>query len=143
MREWLIKDFGWKMFSVFLALAIWLTVHKILDESVSSPAVVPALPPNTVAMTFTNLPVLVVSAAADVREFQVKPSAVTITVRGQPEIVAALRASQIHALVDLTDIGAARGLPRRVDISMPAGVALVSIEPAEVSVVIPAQSKKQ
>ena len=143
MREWLIKDFGWKMFSVFLALAIWLTVHKILDESVSSPVVVPALPPNTVAMTFTNLPVLVVSAAADVRAFQVKPSAVTVTVSGQSEIIAVLRASQIHALVDLTDIGAAHGLPRRVDISMPAGVALVNIEPAEVSVVIPAQSKKQ
>jgi hypothetical protein len=143
MRDWFTKDLGWKLFSAFLALAIWLTVHKILDESVSSPAVVPALQPNTVAMTFTNLPVLVVSAAADVRQFQVKPHAVTVTVRGQPEIVATLRAGQIHALVDLTDIEAARDLPRRVDISMPAGVALVSIEPAEVSVVIPTQSKKQ
>ena len=141
MREWLIKDFGWKMFSVFLALAIWLTVHKILDESASSSAVVPVLQPNTVVTTFTNLPVLVVSAAADVRQFQVKPHSVTVTVRGQPEIVATLRAGQIHALVDLTDIGAARDLPRRVDISMPPGVAIVNIEPAEVSVVIPTQPK--
>ena len=142
MRDWLIKDFGWKMFSVFLALAIWLTVHKILDESVSSTGGVPSLQPNTVAMTFTNLPVLVVSAAADVRQFQVKPHDVTVTVKGQPEIVAALRAGQIHALVDLTDIEAARDLPRRVDISMPAGVALVNVEPEEVTVVIPAQPKK-
>ena len=142
MRDWLIKDFGWKMFSVFLALAIWLTVHKILDESVTSPTLVPALQPNTVAMTFTNLPVLVVSAAADVREFRVRPNAVTVTVRAQSAIAAALRADELHALVDLTDLEAARDLRRRVDISMPASVALVSIEPAEVSVVIPTQLKK-
>jgi hypothetical protein len=143
MRDWLIKDFGWKLFSVCLALAIWLTVHKILDESVSSPVVVPTLPPSPVATTFTNLPVLIVSAAADVREFNVKPNAVTVTVSGQPQIMAALQAGQIHALVDLTDIAAARDLRRRVDISMPAGATLVNVEPAEVNVVIPAQLKKQ
>ena len=143
MRDWFIKDLGWKIFSAILALAIWLTVHKILDESVPLPVVAPPLPPNTAAMTFTNLPVLIVSAAADVRQFTVKPNAVTVTVSGQPDIVAALRAGQIHALVDLTDIEAARDLHRRVDISMPAGVALVNVEPAEVNVVIPVQRNKQ
>ena len=142
MRDWFIKDFGWKLFSAFLALAIWLTVHKILNESAPSP-VVPPLPPGPVAMTFSNLPVLIVSAAADVREFQVKPNAVTVTVSGQPQIMAALQAGQIHALVDLTGIAAARDLRRRVEISMPAGATLVNVEPAEVSVVIPAQLKKQ
>jgi len=142
MRDWFTKDLGWKLFSVFLALAIWLTVHKILDESVPQPVFVPPPPPNPVAATFTNLPVLIVSAAADVREFNVKPNAVTVTVSGQPEIMAALRAGQIHALVDLTDIEAARDLHRPVDISTPTGVTLVSVEPAEVNVVIPAQRKK-
>jgi len=141
MRDWFIKDLGWKLFSAFLALAIWLTVHKILDESAPSP-VVPPLPPGPVAMTFTNLPVLIVSAAADVREFHVTPGAVTVTVSGQPEIMAALRAGQVHALVDLTDLEAARDLRRRVDISMPTGVTLLNVEPAEVNVVIPTQRRK-
>jgi hypothetical protein len=56
--------------------------------------------------------------------------------------MAGLRADQVHALVDLTDIEAARDLRRRVDISMPAGVTLVNVEPAEVDVVIPPQLKK-
>jgi YbbR-like protein len=142
MREWFIKDLGWKLFSVFLALAIWLTVHKILDESAPPPVVMPPLPPSPVATTFTNLPVLIVSAAADVREFHVTPNVVTVTVSGQPEIMAGLRESEIHALVDLTDIEAARNLQRRVDISTPAGVTLVNVEPPEVNVVIPTQRKK-
>jgi hypothetical protein len=142
MRDWLIKDSGWKLFSLVLAVAIWLTVHKILGESAPPPIVVPPLPPSPVAMTFTNQPVLIVSAAADVREFHVTPNVVTVTVSGQPEIMAALRESQVHALVDLTDIAAARDLHRRVDISMPTGVTLVNVEPAEVNVVIPPQRKK-
>ena len=142
MRDWFIKGLGWKLYSVFLALAIWLTVHKILEESAPPPIVVPPLPPSPVAATFTNLPVLIVSAAADVREFHVTPNAVTVTVSGQPEIMAALQVDQVHALVDLTDIEAARNLRRRVDISMPTGVTLVSVEPPEVNVVIPPQRKK-
>ena len=141
MRDWFTKDLGWKLFSIFLALAIWLTIHKILDES-APPVVVSPLPPSPVATTFTNLPVLIVSAAADVREFHVTPDAVTVTVSGRPEIMAALRADKVHALVDLTDIEAARDLPRPVDISMPAGVTLVNVDPAEVNVVIPPQRKK-
>jgi YbbR domain-containing protein len=142
MRDWFIKDLGWKLFSVFLALAIWLTVHKILEESAPPPVIVPSLPPSPVSMTFTNLPVLIVSAAADVREFHVTPNAVTVTVSGQPGIMAALRENQVHALVDLTDIEAARDLRRRVDITTPTGVTLVNVFPADVNVVIPAQRKK-
>jgi len=142
MRDWLIKDFGWKLFSLVLAVGIWLTVHKILEESAPAPVVVPPAPPSPVATTFTNLPVLIVSAAADVREFHVTPNAVTVTVSGQPEIMAALQVDQIHALVDLTDIEAARNLQRRVDISTPTGVTLVNVEPPEVDVVIPPQRKK-
>jgi hypothetical protein len=143
MRDWLIKDPGWKLFSVFLAVAIWLTVHKILEESVPAPVLVPpGLAATTLTNKFANLPVLVVSAAADVREFHVTPNAVTVSVTGRPEVMAALRAGQVHALVDLTDIESARDLHRRVDILVPAGVTLVNVEPPEVNVVIPTQRKK-
>ena len=53
MRDWVTKDLGWKLFSLFLAVGIWLTVHKIYEEPKAA----------TGPVTFGNLPVLVVSAA--------------------------------------------------------------------------------
>ena len=132
MRDWVTKDLGWKLFSLFLAVAIWLTVHKIYEEP--KPATGTATGDT---VTFGNLPVLVVSAASDVRDFRVAPSTVAVKVSGSSEVMADLQASQIHAVVDLTDVQSARELRRRVDVSMPPGVTLVSIDPPKVGVIVP------
>jgi YbbR domain-containing protein len=132
MRDWVTKDLGWKLFSLFLAVAIWLTVHKIYEEPKAATGMATG---DTV--TFGNLPVLVVSAASDVRDFRVVPSTVAVKVSGSSEVMADLQASQIHAVVDLTDVQSARELRRRVDVSMPPGVTLVSVDPPKVGVIVP------
>ena len=138
MRDWVTKDLGWKLFSLFLALAIWLTVHKIYEEpkTASGPAV-----GDTV--TFGNLPVLVVSTASDVRDFRVAPATVAVKVSGPPEIMADLQANQIHAMVDLTDIQSAGDLRRQVDVSTPPGVTLVMVNPIQVDVIVPLPPDKK
>jgi YbbR domain-containing protein len=138
MRDWVAKDLGWKLFSLFLAVAIWLTVHQIYEEpkAAAGPA-----PGNTV--TFGNLPVLVVSAASDVRDFRVAPAIVAVKVSGSPEVMADLQASQIHAVVDLTDVQSARDLRRRVDVSTPPGVTLVRVDPPNVGVIVPPPPNKK
>jgi len=138
MRDWVTKDFSWKLFSLFLALALWLTVHKIYEEPGAASGLVVG---NTV--TFGNLPVLVVSAASDVRDFRVAPATVAVKVSGPPEVMADLQANQIHAMVDLTDVQSARDLRRRVDISTPPRVTLVSVDPPKVGVIVPPPPDKK
>jgi YbbR domain-containing protein len=132
MRDWFTKDFGWKLFSFFLALGIWLTIHQIYEEPKTAAASVAGD-----KVTYGNLPVLVVSTAEDVRDFRVMPAVVSVTVSGSPEIMAVLQANQIRAVVDLTDIESGRGLRRKIEISMPPGVTLMSVEPSIVDVVVP------
>jgi YbbR domain-containing protein len=138
MRDWFTKDIGWKLFSLFLAVAIWLTVHKIYEEPRTASGSAVGYP-----VTFGNLPVLVVSAASDVRDFRVVPATVAVKVSGSPEVMADLQASQIHAVVDLTDVQSARDLRRRVDVSTPPGVTLVSVDPPKVGVIVPPPPNKK
>jgi hypothetical protein len=122
MRDLLIKDLGWKLFSLALAAAIWLIVQTIRNES---------------TRTFPNLPVLAVSASADVRDFKINPGTVEVAVSGRPDVMAALADKEIHATVDLTDIEAARDSRRRVDVSIPSGVTVIRVAPSYVDVVVP------
>jgi len=139
LRDWFIKDLGWKLFSVVLAVAVWLAVYKILGETGGSTE--PAI--GDKQTTYDDMPVLVVSAASDVRDFRVKPDAVTVTVSGAPNVMAILQANQIRAVVDLTGIESAKKLRRRVDVSLPPGVKLVSVNPSNVEVIVPPPPDKK
>jgi YbbR domain-containing protein len=137
MRDLFFKDFGWKIFSLLLAAGIWLTVHRILLESPE-----PATLGGASSLTYDNLPVLIVAAASDVHLYRVAPNTVSVTVRGSPDAIAVLQAKLIRATVDLTDIKSAGDLKRRVDVSVPSGITLVSIEPPKVGIIIPPSPAK-
>jgi YbbR domain-containing protein len=132
LRDWITKDFAWKLFSLFLAVAIWLIVHKIYEEPGNSSAMAGGS-----TVTFDNLPVLIVSTAADVRNFRVAPTMVKVTVSGSAEIMSRLQANNVRAVVDLTDLESAQDLRRLVDVSAPPGVTLVSVDPPRVAVIPP------
>jgi YbbR domain-containing protein len=130
MHDWLTKNFGWKLLSVFLALAIWLTVHKIREEPEASAA-------SGVGITYGDLPVLVVSAMADVHDVRIIPKKVDVKVSGPSDIMETLQANRIHAFVNLTGIDSAHDLQRGVEVSLPRGVTLISIDPPQLIVTIP------
>jgi YbbR domain-containing protein len=133
MRDWITKDIGWKVFSVFLALVVWLTVHNIYEEPGAATT-------RARENTYGDLPVLVVSEASDVHDFRVVPATVSVTVRGSPEAMSTLQANEIRATVDLTT---GKELRRKVEISTPPNVTLVSVEPSHVSVIVPLPPKNK
>lgn len=131
IRDLLIKDTGWKLFSLFLAITIWLTVKKINEEPV-------AVAGSTI--TFEALPVNMVSSASDVRAFQLSPRTVTVTFSGTPDVMDKLSPDQVRAMVDLTgvaNLASGRELSRLVEISAPAGVTLVALDPTNVTITQP------
>jgi hypothetical protein len=101
---------------------------------------VTSIPLVTAERTFSNLPVVILSSAEDARNLKVNPKEVEVTVKGDPKIVNALSGKEIRVLVDLTGIGAAHDLRKRIEVSTPAGVTQVAVEPQEVQVVYPPKS---
>jgi YbbR domain-containing protein len=135
MRDWLIKDFGWKLFSLLLAAFIWFTVHKIIEE----PKVAMASP-STSQMQYEKIPVFIVAAAADRHLFQLNSNTVSVTVSGPPPAMEALMRNQIRATVDLSDFNKdTASTSRPVDVSVPWGVTVVNVVPAEVQIIPPSQ----
>jgi hypothetical protein len=132
-RDLATRDLSWKLFSLGLATVLWFTVQAVRQESLSPPDQSDAWE----TRTFANLPVHLVSASADVREFRANPSTVQATVAGRPEIMAVLQPGEIHVTVDLGNSDAEENTGRRVEVSPPAGVALVRVLPQEVNIITP------
>ena len=130
-REWITRDLTWKLFSLILAVGLWITIHNLRE---TPEAVVPFATMNTA--TFTNLPVLAVSASADVHNAQLVPNVVAVKVSGPSDIMAGLQKSDVHVLMNHTGLDSARQLRRNVDVSLPPGVTLDRVSPAEVNVTI-------
>ncbi len=140
LRDIVTRDFGWKLLSLALAAGIWVTVKTVSSETATTASVNPLAAWKT--RPFTNLPVIVMSAAADPREFKVKPDTVDVTVRGSPDVIDGLAEKEIHVTVDLTGIESAQDLSKRIDVSAPPGVTLVRVVPPQVDVVVPPKKGK-
>jgi hypothetical protein len=138
LRHILFDDFPLKVFSLGLALLVWVTVSFAIAQKEALPG--PAHNGSSEVRTSFNLPVRVVSAAADARNFKVSPNRVEVTVRGEPRIVQGLQATDIRALVDVTGIDATHAAHTPVDVSVPTGITLVSVLPKDVQVILPSTS---
>ncbi len=133
LRELIFHDFLLKLFSLALAVLIWFTITEVQKEA--SP--LPRLTLNSEVRTFSNLPVVVMSAAQDVRSFKVYPSEVEVTVQGDAKILKTLTSKDIRVIVDLTGVEGSGGLRKRIEVSTPSGVTHVRVEPQEVEVRFP------
>jgi hypothetical protein len=130
LRDFLTQNVGWKLLSLGLAVAIWLTVKTAINERGTQSV-----------RTFNNIPAQIVSGTTDVRTFRVIPDTVSITVRARPEVIGVLTEREIHAFVDVTSADLSQNFNRRVQVATPIGITIVRVDPVEVAVEVPPRSE--
>ena len=126
LRNLILEDFWLKLFSLVLAVLIWLTVTFVSQKDV-----------RTAQRVFPNLPVAIVASTEDVHNFMVSPGQVEVTVQGDQNVLEDLQSAEIRAIVDLSGVGAAHDLRKRVEVAVPAGVTTMRVAPPEVHVIFP------
>lgn len=129
VRNLVVNDFWLKLFSLVLAVLIWLTVHFSINKDVSPwAALIGRSADETVLPVHVSVPVM------DARTVKVEPQDVQVTLRGDPKLLNGLRTNDVHAQVNLTDVESASGLRRPVEIVLPEGISYTHVKPAEVEV---------
>ena len=125
-RNLVAKDFWLKLFSLALAILIWLTVwFSNHGETSASPwLTLIGHPPDENVVT---VPVHVHAGTAN-------PPEVKVTLHGDSKVLKNLRAQDIRAQVDLTGVESASGLLRSVEIILPKGISYNRVDPEEVEV---------
>ena len=126
LRHVFLEDFLLKLFSLGLAVVVWLIVTFASQKEAG-----------TTPRVFYNLPVIVLSSAEDVRNFKVSPNEVIVTVQADAKAVQNLQSKDIRATVDLTGVAVAHDLHKRVEVSLPPGVTCMRVAPEEVQVIFP------
>jgi hypothetical protein len=121
-RHIFFDDFWLKLFSMALALLIWLVVSFSSGKDAVTERVFPAVP------------VQIVSTAADVRSFQALPDRIEVTVKGDYRTIENLQPKDLRVRVDLTGMEAARNQRQPVEVVVPAGVTCLKAAPREVQV---------
>ena len=143
LRNIFFRDFWLKLFSLVLAVLIWLIVWLFAIRKEAPPR--SPLGDHSVEHVFFDVPVMVMSAAADVRAIHVNPDHVAIKVRGDFDKLQLLdaklhndpTAKDVRAIVDLTDT--TLGGLHKIDVVVPPDVTLEQVDPDEVEVIRPSK----
>jgi YbbR domain-containing protein len=130
-RNLVVKDFWLKLFSLALAILIWITVYLSTNGETSNSPLLALIgrPPD---QTVLKVPVRLPTGAA--QQFSSDPADVKVTLRGAPQDLKALRTQDIQAVVDVTGVESANGLVRPVEIILPKGISYTRLEPETVEV---------
>ena len=123
------RDFWLKLFSFALASLVWFIINIAIKKDIS-PGTTLTLAATEVVLR--DLPIVVLSPAHEAPGFSVTPQSATVTLQGDAATVRKISNHDIRLLVDLTDESALKDLRRRIEVSTPAGVARVKVEPEAV-----------
>jgi hypothetical protein len=148
LRTFIEHNYWLKLFSLLLATLIWFIIRPLAIQTGKRPEAIQLQQPGTflpatgiVEGSFSRLPVMVLSSAADPRSFRIEPPEVSIEVSGPKDLMKDLTARDIQVLVDLTDLLVTRppgqltnAFARKLTVNTPPGVNLVRVEPSAVRI---------
>lgn len=115
-----IGDSLTKLFSLLLAILIWITISKTVIPNDINPA--PVVTTHPVQRTFDGVPITVMTAADDSRIFKVSPNTVTIKVSGDSAALEHLQTTDLDVFVNLTDVIDAKLLHKPIRVNAPRGI---------------------
>ncbi len=124
-RDFFVTNRWQKLFSLFLAVLIWLAVQ-------SGVTLAPDAAPGHGHSEFRDVPLLVLTPAADLGRYRTRPESVQVLLRGDPSVLKLVNSRTIEAFVSLAE-DSPMGT-RKIHVYPPAGTAVISVEPEEVLV---------
>ena len=131
LRDYVLKNFGWKVISLLLAALIWYNIHSSLPNEIQ----LSRNPVNRAATNeFPRLPITVLTDAADLHGYLVRPNFVKVIVTGNLALLKKLTAKDIQVFVNLTDLKETSETMQKINVFPPGGVTLVDVTPPVVRV---------
>ena len=124
LRQLVLHDFWLKLFSLALAVLIWVTLSIAKEGGLG----------NRTSIETYHLPIRVVSASSDVSRLRAVPDEVRVRVRGLTRQLQDLQAGDIRALVEVTGSEMGPGLHKRIGVTTRADITILEIVPEEVEV---------
>jgi len=125
LPEWLTRNFGWKVFSVALAVLIWYLASYSLARGEWG---------SHQRREFSSLPVGLLVRPGEPDRLWVAPTNVFVAVTGPRDLIRNLEPHQILPWVDCRGVLSAQVLLRPVRVYVPYGVQVLEVRPAEVRV---------
>jgi hypothetical protein len=136
LRNLLLNNLWLKLVALALATLIWFSIHLKVTKSIQPPS----SPLGAVSeRVFQQHTVFVLTDIITKGGFVLQPTRVTITVKGDIAVVEKLRAEDIQAFVDLTQVAPDVDSLNKVVVHTPSDVTLVQVIPPNVRVRRPGQ----
>jgi hypothetical protein len=130
LREMLTHNLGWKLVSLLLATLAWTTLRSDPRLRTYSQTAMGRMP----LQVYQQLPIRALTAATDDRMFRFDPPVVTVTVRGLPEALQNLSASDVEVFVNVTALTNMMAPGQHIEVAVPAGLSVQRVSPPEVTV---------
>lgn len=132
LQNLFLKDFWLKLFSLALASLIYFVVNIAIKKDIS-PGTSLSLAPSE-QMILRDLPIVVLSSSDDQRPVNINPKVALVKLQGDPANLRNLRRQDVRVMVDLTEPAALRGSRQRIEVSAPAGISHLQVDPEEVQI---------